>query len=211
MDKNTFLVPIAILIWSLSCDKNSSGTTLPAATTVNPIATGCPYTAYDDWENSEYVLPYPIGESYKVTLSHCGGSYHSEGQPDQFAIDFDMQIGTPISASRAGEVVFVEESGVDGGFPNNKIIIKHDDGTFAQYMHLTQNGALVETGTEVAQGNLIGLSGNTGLAGFPHLHFIVTKSGSFKYPYKSIPTTFINTLANERSLAAGIEYPAYEY
>ena len=102
-------------------------------------------------------------------------------------------------------------SGRDGGFPNNKIVIKHDDGTFAQYMHLTQNGALVEIGEEISQGDLIGSSGNTGLAGFPHLHFVLTKPGSYKYPYKSMPTTFLNTLANERSLAAGIEYPAYEY
>lgn len=211
MDKSTLFVLMAFLIWSVSCNKNSQGTSPPADTTESPVAAGCPSTDYDDWKSSKYVLPYPVGKSYKVTLSHCGGSYHSEGEPDQFAIDFDMPIGTPISASREGEVIFVEESGRDGEFPNNLIIIKHDDGTFAQYMHLTQNGALVEIGTEVVQGDLIGSSGNTGLAGFPHLHFVLTEPGSFKYPYKSKPTTFSNTAANERSLAAGTEYSAYEY
>jgi len=48
------------------------------------------------------------------------------------------------------------------------------------------------------------------LAGSPHLHFVVTR-GSFYWPYKSIPVTFSNTLSNERSLALGTKYKAFEY
>ncbi|MGB5556001.1 MAG: M23 family metallopeptidase, partial [Flavobacteriaceae bacterium] len=103
----------------------------------------------------------------------------------------------------------VEESGDDGGFPNNRVVIMHDDNTYAHYMHLTKNGALVHSGDEVVQGDSIGLSGNTGLAGFPHLHFVVTEKPD--YPYVSIPTTFSNTLSNQRSLAPSIPYPAYSY
>lgn len=176
-----------------------------------PIAEGCPDTLYDDWRTSNYVLPYPVGKGYVVTLSHCGGSYHSKGQPDEFAIDFAMDIGMMITAAREGEVVYIEESGIDGEFPNNLVVIEHDDGTFAQYMHLTKDGALVEVGQSVSQGSEIGLSGNTGLAGFPHLHFIVTEPGTFNYPYNSIPTTFSNTISNERSLAKGHRYLAYPF
>jgi len=178
---------------------------------VGPIANGCPDGQYEDWKTSEYVLPYPVGKSYLVTLSHCGGSFHSEGEPDEYGVDFAMDIGETITAARAGEVVYVEESGIDGEFPNNLVIVEHEDGTFAQYMHLTNNGALIEIGDSVIQGTEIGLSGNTGLAGFPHLHFIVTQAGSFNYPYTSLPTTFSNTLSNERSLARGERYPAYDY
>lgn len=178
---------------------------------VAPIAIGCPNTEYGDWSRSEYVLPYPIHKEYTVNLSHCSGSYHSEGQPDAYAIDFAMDIGTIVSASRAGKVVYVEESGNDGDFPNNLVIVEHDDGTFAQYMHLTKDGALVNVGEALEQGDLIGLSGSTGLAGYPHLHFVVTQPGSYKYPYTSLPTTFKNTIANEKSLAMGTRYPAYKY
>ena len=146
-----------------------------------------------------------------MNLGHCGGSYHSAGQPDQYAIDFNMTIGTTITASREGQVVYVEESGQDGGFPYNLVIISHSDGTFAQYMHLTKDGAAVAIGQRVAQGDVIGYSGNTGLAGYPHLHFVATKKGSFRYPYESFPTTFKNTLPNERSLLSGVQYPAYAY
>ena len=177
-----------------------------------PLAAGCPNAQYEDWKTSEYVLPYPVGKSYIVTLSHCGGSFHSEGQPDEYGVDFAMDIGQTITAARAGLVVYVEEGGIDGDQShNNLVIVEHVDGTFAQYMHLTQNGALVEVGDQVTQGSDIGLSGNTGLAGFPHLHFIVTQAGTFRYPYTSIPTTFRNTLSNERSLAPGHRYPAYAY
>jgi len=175
-----------------------------------PIAAGCEGTEYDDWEKSPYVLPFPVGKSYEVNLSHCSGSYHGLGQPDQFAIDSAMTIGTKITASRAGKVMYVRESGEDGNHPNNLVIIGHGDDTYAQYMHLTQNGALVSVGDEVEQGDIIGLSGNTGLSGYPHLHFVVTKY-SFRYPYESIPTTFKNTAANERSLKSYTTYEAFPY
>jgi murein DD-endopeptidase MepM/ murein hydrolase activator NlpD len=152
-----------------------------------------------------------VGQEYRVDLSHCSGSYHSEGQPDAFAIDFAMPIGTTVTAARAGRVVYVREDGVDGpGSPNNLVVVDHGDDTFAEYMHLTFEGALVEMGDAVEPGDMIGLSGATGLAGYPHLHFVVVE-GRWAYPYTSIPTTFRNTEANERSLASGHTYRANSY
>jgi murein DD-endopeptidase MepM/ murein hydrolase activator NlpD len=121
-----------------------------------------------------------------------------------------MPIGTYITAARAGTVVHVEESGTDGHFPNNLVVIRHPDYTFAQYMHLTQNGALVNIGDEVKQGAIIGRSGSTGLAGYPHLHFIITRD-DWQYPYTGIPFNFKNTRPNPRSLEMGTDYPAYSY
>ena len=184
---------------------------LPVDTLNGLTAVGCPDTEYDDWSTSPYVLPFPVGRSYMVDLSHCSGSYHSAGQPDQFAIDFHMSIGELVTAARDGMVVFVEQSGEDGSFPNNLVIVKHSDGTFAQYMHLTFGGALVEVGDRVKAGDEIGISGATGLAGYPHLHFVVTRPGDFKYPYESMPYNFRNTEANERSLVSGQEYLAKPY
>jgi len=172
---------------------------------------GCDGAYYDDWETSEYVLPYPVGETYSVSLSHCSGSYHSAGRPDQFAIDFNMNIGTAITASRAGRVVHVEESGYDGEFPNNLVVIQHADGTYMQYMHLTKNGAEVRIGENISKGQRIGLSGSTGLAGFPHLHLVATKGSSWQYPYTSFPTTFSNTSENTLSLEQGESYTALNY
>lgn len=176
-----------------------------------PLANGCPNTKYPDWKTSPYILPYPVGKAYKIDLSNCSGSYHSAGRPDEFAIDFNMEVGTLITASRSGTVVFVEESGgTNGPFPNNLVVVDHGDHTFAEYMHLTHNGALVEIGDKVKPGDKIGLSGKTGLAGYPHLHFVVAKS-AWEWPYKSVPVTFRNTISNERSLASGTVYEAFSY
>jgi murein DD-endopeptidase MepM/ murein hydrolase activator NlpD len=156
------------------------------------------------------VLPFPVGRSYQIDLSNCGGSFHRAGGPDEFAIDFAMPIGTAITASRTGTVVHVEESGVDGDFPNNVVVVDHGDGTFAQYMHLTQNGACVAIGATLSPGDTVGLSGATGLAGYPHLHFVVTED-EWPWPYVSTPVTFANTTANPRSLRSGVIYTSLPY
>ncbi len=171
---------------------------------------GCSGVTYPDWAASPYVLPVPIGEIVQIDLSNCSGSFHSEGRPDEFGIDFNMPIGTQITSSRAGEVVWVEESGDDGRFPNNLVVVDHGDGSFAQYMHLTRDGAAVEVGDLVVPGSPIGLSGATGLAGYPHLHFVVT-SGGHEFPYVSVPVTFRNTAPNPKSLLSGQRYTALAY
>lgn len=178
--------------------------------TYEPTEVGCPGAHYNNWEGSPYVLPYPIGETYKVHLSHCSGSYHSDGRPDKFAVDFEMPIGSIITAARRGEVVHVEERGVDGEFPNNLIVIYHNDGTYAQYMHLTRFGAIPEIGDFVEKGDEIAYSGATGVAGYPHLHFVVTLDG-WEYPYTSIAYNFSNTAPNPRGPKARTYYTALPY
>lgn len=210
--KGLVYIPILAFILLGYCSKKSAGNTniLASNDPQQNTETGCPMGNYGNWESSSYVLPYPVGKSYEVNLSHCTNSYHAEGSPDQYGIDFAMPIGTPITATRNGIVVHIEESGMDGGFPNNLVVVKHDDETFAQYMHLTNNGALVEVGDTVVQGTQIGLSGATGLAGYPHLHFIVTQD-TWPYPYDGVAINFKNTDPNPKSLKMGVSYLAYPY
>ena len=59
----------------------------------------------------------------------------------------------------------------------NFIIIKHSDGFYSRYNHLSQ--VLVKQGDSVSQGTLIAKSGNTGLSEGPHLHFDVYLSSDF--------------------------------
>lgn len=171
---------------------------------------GCKGYDHPNWETSPYVLPFAVGESYRVELANCSSSFHGAKQPDNLAYDFVMDIGTPILASRAGTVLFVEESGIDFQHPNNLVIIEHGDNTFAQYMHLTKDGAFVKQGDEVKQGDLLGYSGATGLAGYPHLHFIVVKDDP-RWPYEGVPVTFSNTAPNPRGLKSYTNYEALPY
>lgn len=175
------------------------------------LTVGCEGTSYPNWETSNHVLPYPVGQSYKVGLSNCSGTPHSEGEPDQFAIDFMMNTGTLVTATRKGTIMLVVESGDDFSPTNNFVVLRDEDGIFMHYQHLTKDGALVEEGDFVEQGDPIGRSGASGTT-FPHLNLVATRLGDWEPPYsRSYPVTFSNTAANPMSLAQGESYEALPY
>lgn len=175
------------------------------------LAFGCEGVSYPNWETSPHNLPYPVGQSYKIGLTHCSGSGHAEGDPDQFAIDFMMNSGTLVTASRKGTIMFVEESGMDFSPTNNVVILRDEDGFFLHYQHLTHNGAMVEEGDLVEVGDPIGRSGASGTT-FAHLHFVATRFGDWMIPYsRSFPITFGNTTENEKSLLQGQTYESLPY
>jgi murein DD-endopeptidase MepM/ murein hydrolase activator NlpD len=122
-----------------------------------------------------YSLPFQKGRSFAVHQGY-NGSFSHQGEN---SLDFTMPIGTEIYAARDGVVVKVVENNTQGcpdkscASFNNLILIYHNDGTFSQYVHLNQNGAVVNEGDIVKENDLIGYSGQTGWANGPHLHFMV--------------------------------------
>lgn len=179
-----------------------------------------PYPIYDrdatypNWFASPYTLPYAISTTYQVIQGNTSGFGHSDFW--QFGYDFKMCIGTEILAARDGIVIHANDGAGDGDRINtNLITIQHHDGTVALYSHLTRNGVFVGSGDEVKQGDVIGLSGDTGnTGGVPHLHFSVHPctnlpglpgSGS---DCTSIPVNFLNTEANPFGLGSGRCYTA---
>ncbi|WP_328536254.1 M23 family metallopeptidase [Streptomyces sp. NBC_00344] len=105
----------------------------------------------------------PVADSYVSTGYKTGGSLWSSGS--HTGIDFHAASGTPVHAVGAGTVV---EAGWGGAYGNN-IVIKMNDGSYTQYGHLSSIG--VSVGQSVTSGGQIGLSGATGNATGPHLHF----------------------------------------
>jgi murein DD-endopeptidase MepM/ murein hydrolase activator NlpD len=140
-----------------------------------------------------YSLPYASGKSYRVLQGY--GSHFSHTGLEEFAVDFDMPVGTPVYAARGGIVARVEESNTRGCWEDgcgryaNYIVILHGDGTTGEYYHLKQDGAIVEVGAGVTQGQLIGYSGDTGHTTMPHLHFAVYRATSWGNT-QSIPVRF---------------------
>jgi murein DD-endopeptidase MepM/ murein hydrolase activator NlpD len=119
---------------------------------------------------------------------------HVSAQPqNKFAVDFTMPSGTEVFAMRDGVVVFVVESNpdlpvdattgkskpppTDADFDKaNLVRVRHDDGTFAEYVHLKKDGADVAVGDAVTAGTTkIGSSGNSGFSSGPHLHVAIMK------------------------------------
>ncbi len=137
-----------------------------------------------------YALPFEKGKRFRVIQGYFSRFSHKE----RAALDFNMKRGTKITAAREGIVVRVKEDGRRGGWnkkfrkDGNNIVIQHADGTRAGYWHLQFNGALVNVGDTVKQGQLIALSGRTGYAVVPHLHFLVWTSKNGQW--QQVPTRF---------------------
>jgi len=87
------------------------------------------------------------------------------------AVDYGAPTGTPVQAVAKGTVTF---AGWDSGY-GNLVQIKHSGGLTTGYAHLSKID--VRPGSTVAQGDLIGRVGQTGLATGPHLHYMMTKGG----------------------------------
>lgn len=165
---------------------------LCASSQVNSVSVKNLKEADDDKYNFGYSLPYEKGKSFLLVQAYQSKLFSHKGE---FALDFKMKRGTKICAARSGIVVAVKEDSKKGGIgikylsQGNHVIIKHDDGTYANYWHLKYNGALVNVGDTVKTGEPIGLSGKTGYALFPHLHFEVT---THPYPgHDQLPTRFV--------------------
>ncbi len=122
----------------------------------------------------DYELPFTKGSKHRVIQGYGGLFSHSHIA----ALDFEMPIGTPVCAAKAGKIYSYKDDSDEGGpflkYKNkaNYIIIKQDDGSYGCYWHLKKSGVIIKSG-HVLAGQQIGLSGATGQVLSPHLHFSV--------------------------------------
>jgi lipoprotein NlpD len=94
-----------------------------------------------------------------------------------FGIDFAVKEGSSIFAANGGLVVFADFT-LDDGY---KMILQHDNGYISIYKHCAS--LLKNERDIVVQGELIGLSGNSGKnTTGPHLHFEIWKDGKPENP-----------------------------
>ena len=127
-----------------------------------------PYTG--DFARGEGRLEWPVrGE----IIGHFGTEVHPKWgtQTMNNGIDISAPIGTPVHVVARGRVDYVSE---DFGTYGQMVIVNHGDGYYTMYGHLSSIG--VGNGVEVAPGQLIGYSGDTGSLKGPILHFEVRKA-----------------------------------
>ena len=93
-------------------------------------------------------------------------------------IDFAAANGTPIKAAGAGRVV---SRGRNGGY-GNVVVLAHSNGVTTLYGHMSRFAKGLSVGDHVAQGQVIGYVGMTGLATGPHVHYEYRVNGVHKNP-----------------------------
>ncbi|MBN2202644.1 MAG: M23 family metallopeptidase [Candidatus Aenigmarchaeota archaeon] len=135
------------------------------------------------------------------------GEFGHEKFPEcRYAVDFLMDIdtsvlvvkdGTVVQAKhdssvcyRPSKIVFAdnEEKKYLADIYTNRVGIRHKNGVFTEYCHLSQK-AVVAAGQKVKAGDVIGYVGKSGIMSEPHLHFnaFVQENNAVK----SIPVKFI--------------------
>ncbi|MDI3403932.1 M23 family metallopeptidase [Streptomyces cavernicola] len=99
-----------------------------------------------------------IGTPYRASGGSWASGYHT-------GVDFAVPTGTSVRAVAGGRVV----SAGWGGAYGYEVVIRHADGRYSQYAHLS--ALTVRAGQDVGSGQRIARSGSTGNSTGPHLHF----------------------------------------
>jgi murein DD-endopeptidase MepM/ murein hydrolase activator NlpD len=113
-----------------------------------------------------------------------GGAFTHFFAATHHAVDFRCPVGTPVLSLAAGRVSEVRMAHACGGihvrnlFRWNSILVAHEDGTHAEYVHLARGSARVAPGEAVAEGQHLADSGDVGFAPEPHLHLQLHASGA---------------------------------
>jgi len=136
----------------------------------------------------DYAPSQDFGDNPTSTLpaSHWIIQQFGNYQPDgHTGTDYPCPVGTPVRAAADGTVLHIGRlSGtyadnpwwIAPGFAGYTYVVDH--GSFIGiYGHCQDGGARVRQGQQVIEGQVLGLSGNTGASTGPHLHFEVLPDG----------------------------------
>ena len=117
-------------------------------------------------------LPLDLG-TFRVTGKF--GDSRMKGKDTHNGIDLALPAGSNVYSIKDGVIKNVYSNSRGG----NQIIVEHFDGTRSGYAHLSKND-LFAIGDPVKAGDIIGLSGSTGMSDGPHLHFTYTDADGNK-------------------------------
>lgn len=112
-------------------------------------------------------------------MTYPSGRYHG-------AIDYGVQVGTPVYAAADGVVMQTANLTTSYG---TYVVIRHTNGLETWYAHGTSGSICVSAGQTVTRGQKIMSSGNSGNSTGPHLHFEV-RVAPYGYGNRVNPTQY---------------------
>jgi murein DD-endopeptidase MepM/ murein hydrolase activator NlpD len=115
-------------------------------------------------------------------------TYNNETIDNAYHLGYDLSVtrNYPVEAANSGAVAFVGDLGIYG----NTVILDHGLGLFTLYSHLSAID--VKVGDPVKQLQIIGKTGETGLAAGDHLHYGVYLNGVAILPVEWWDQKWIN-------------------
>ena len=190
-------------------------TALPTAT-LTPQPTFTPPTLPETAANEHYWLirPIPEGGIVWTDKSYPFGSTRGGTLRPHHGVEFNVSAGTSVVSAASGTVVVAgsdntELVGPEGDFYGNVVVIQHDflylnQAVFTLYGHLSE--IYVAVGQTVSAGDLIALSGGTGVADGPHLHFEV-RLGSNSYDMSVNPLLWLWPFPDRGTVIGRVVWP----
>ncbi|MCB0013618.1 MAG: peptidoglycan DD-metalloendopeptidase family protein [Anaerolineales bacterium] len=190
-------------------------TASPTAT-LTPQPTFTPPTLPETSANEHYWLIRPIPEGGTVWTDkiYPFGSTRGGTLRPHHGVEFNVPTGTQVLGAASGTVVVAgpddaEIVGPEGSFYGNVVVIQHDflylgQAVFTLYGHLSE--VYVAVGQTVAAGELIALSGGTGVADGPHLHFEV-RLGANSYDAVRNPLLWLWPFPDRGTVIGRVSWP----
>ena len=135
------------------------------------------------WEASAGGYIWPVTTSKRITSNYGG---RNTGIPGASTNHKGVDIGgvyynSKVLAAKAGVVItsaYVSSYG-------NYVVISHGKGNTTLYAHLSSRS--VKEGDTVKQGQVIGVTGSTGISSGPHLHYEIVENGVRVDPKTYLP------------------------
>jgi len=121
-------------------------------------------------------------------------------------VDYAAPQGASVVSVAAGTVVSATVDNVNG----RMVRLRHASGYDSYYLHLSAFAPGIRSGARVAQGQLIGRVGATGLATGPHLHYGLRRDGAWIDPLREharmppgdpVPAAALGAFENQRDAA----------
>lgn len=122
------------------------------------------------WPCSSHYVTSPLGSRYTgisgASTNHMGIDIGRVGYTTQAV------------AAKAGTVIVSDYNRYRG----NYVVVSHGSGNTTTYQHLSKRS--VKVGDKVSQGQVVGITGSTGVSSGPHLHFEISENGQIVNPLK---------------------------
>ena len=137
------------------------------------------FLAAPQW-SGDFVTPVQAKPTDSFGMTHI---FNEELSSTHRGTDFPVSEGSPVVVSNSGTVVLAGDLFYEG----NCVIVDHGQRLFTIYMHMSKID--VSVGDKLIKGDRLGLSGQTGRATGPHLHFGVRWNGAYLDPTKLLALT----------------------
>jgi hypothetical protein len=160
----------------------STPTLIPPSPTATPVSSCDPLTVDFCITDGHFLFQNPIfaPANTHVDITYRYGSTQENKREPHHGVELLNKFGTPVHAAADGVIQFAgpDKEAIYSpwtDFYGNVIVIRHTDGMYTLYAHLSKID--VQAGDEVKVGDLIGEVGHSGVATGSHLHFEVRKGG----------------------------------